>query len=293
MHALGMGDSSAHIRVEAPFMVFRERLAVCRQCEHWRSVCLKGHALHGVAACPVGRFGCRALVTLLLPTRRPDTDFVRRTIQSFRSMADHPEHVEILVRLDDDCVQQKDELEALGVKVYIGPRYRGYRDLHLFYNELAAEATGDWLWLMNDDVIIETRGWDTLLGRVAHANKAGITELWPKTRVCGEVHYWANDFPLMSRAFYETLGHFSMSPLNDCYVRLLALSGSIERPYDVVVEHFYQYSLKGDDAGASACAFHHSAESQQHMDADLDKLRRAGLTMLPVSMKTNRVVYPQ
>ena len=35
---------------------FYERLEVCRLCEFWRGVCLKGHALQSPAGCPLKKF---------------------------------------------------------------------------------------------------------------------------------------------------------------------------------------------------------------------------------------------
>lgn len=281
MYVIGNDASRAHIPVEAPS--FKERLAVCRHCEHWRGVCLRGHTLHVAINCPMGRFRCAPLVSLLIPSRRPDNRMLNDTIASFLSRADHPERVEILVRLDED---QQNRRDGIAAKVLVGPRFRGYRDLHVFYNELAAASTGDWLWMMNDDAHMETTGWDTALARIVHRNQAGVTELWPKTRVRGgEIHYWSNDFPVVSRGFYRVLGHFSQSPLNDCYVRLLALAGGFEQECAVVVNHQYLNEANGKQARDD----HYSAEMQRLVDEDRARFQAAGIPMRPIDMRNNRL----
>lgn len=37
--------------------LFYQRVAVCKQCEHWRGVCVRGHTLNSHQPCPEGHFG--------------------------------------------------------------------------------------------------------------------------------------------------------------------------------------------------------------------------------------------
>lgn len=106
------------------------------------------------------------LVSVLLPTRgRPEK--LAKSIDSLVSLAENPQGIEILLKVDDDdlptlaAVQEMSLLFPL--QVMASPRRNGYADMHHWYNQLAAAAQGDWLLLWNDDAIVETEKWDRCL----------------------------------------------------------------------------------------------------------------------------------
>ena len=43
------------------------------------------------------------------------------------------------------------------------PERYGYQRLHEYYNALAAQARGDWLFIWNDDARMASEGWDEVI----------------------------------------------------------------------------------------------------------------------------------
>ena len=124
------------------------------------------------------------LCAIILPSRaRPDR--LLKTLESVRATIDNPLYTEILIRLDDDdqeSLARRNEFEHPDprtvvpslmlselkgkwprTRVIVGPRGRGYGDLHKMYGELAAATEASWLWMMNDDAVIVGQGWDKQL----------------------------------------------------------------------------------------------------------------------------------
>lgn len=102
------------------------------------------------------------ICSVLIPSR---ARFARllSSVDSIRRTGDASQ-IEILVRLDVDdkeSIERISELGVRGVKVMIGPRYKGHASLHDFYNELAAGATAPWVLFLNDDITLESNhpGW--------------------------------------------------------------------------------------------------------------------------------------
>lgn len=178
------------------------------------------------------------LASFLLPTRgRPE-----RLVQSIQSIHmrnadvkrwnDVPNY-EILFRVDVDDTPTRilvmDWVNDPFYHVTLGPRHRGYLDLHLMVNQLAARARGEFLVLWNDDALMVTENWDDVLKqhlsdppRIYHPTSEGTTR---------------NIFPIVRRSVYEAMGRFSESALNDFYVWTLAKRLGINTPIAIDVKH--------------------------------------------------------
>lgn len=137
------------------------------------------------------------MISILLPTRgRPER--CRRTVRLLRDLAARPGEIEILIRHDHDdpapplSAQDTSLLEA--VKVYAGPRH-GYAGAHHYYNELAAAARGDWLFVWNDDTEILTPGWDAKL-----CEAPPFCVQWPRRNTTATTDF---TFPVIGRPVYE------------------------------------------------------------------------------------------
>lgn len=106
------------------------------------------------------------LCSIVCPTRHR-LPVLRRMIASIMDTCDTPSRIEIILRIhtdDTDTLWAIPELVGLGpVRIAIGHPMRGWQDLTRFYEEALALAKGDWVWIMNDDVVCETKGWDTFL----------------------------------------------------------------------------------------------------------------------------------
>ena len=109
-----------------------------------------------------------------------------------------------------------ENLNISNVRYLVGPRGLGYSELHVFYNEICESSDADWFFLMNDDGI-HSIGWDKQLKEVKD-----YVVLEPRTSN-GRGWQKGNIFPIMHRKIYETLGHFSVCNMNDCYISNVAL----------------------------------------------------------------------
>jgi glycosyltransferase involved in cell wall biosynthesis len=147
-------------------------------------------------------------VSLLIPTRNRLSSLIE-CVSSFQRYAVYPERNEILLRVDED---DDDTIRYFKydpyVKMIIGKRpENGYGGLHHLYNELYRESTGRYVWVLNDDVIVETVGWDVII-KDRYLNTTGI--VWIRHNCVG-----GNLFPLISRAIPQKTGWFGLIPSID------------------------------------------------------------------------------
>lgn len=140
-------------------------------------------------------------VSLLMPSRER-YELAKASIESLGEG-----RFEVLVRVDDDDPQLK-EYKTLPAKVVIGPRY-GYEGLAKYYNELAAKAKGDWIMLWNDDATMETNDWLFRITNFNHTKPIVLNPWNPED----------NLFPVISRKWYDIIGHFSLSTHADSWVQ--------------------------------------------------------------------------
>ena len=106
------------------------------------------------------------LVSILLPTRKRGLKLFG-CIQSIRQSSSGNNEYEFIVRIhrdDTDTIELIPELLQLGnVKIVIGYPHTGYYDLSKFYDDAAGVANGRFIWVMNDDVLVSGKPWDTAL----------------------------------------------------------------------------------------------------------------------------------
>ena len=111
-------------------------------------------------------------VSILLPSRGR-AEMLQKTLANISQTAGKDSaRVEVLVWLDDDDAESQAAAESfhaacapVALTVVTGPRRGGYKTLHLFINELAARARGDFLMLYNDDSRFVTNEWPRFFER--------------------------------------------------------------------------------------------------------------------------------
>jgi hypothetical protein len=139
-------------------------------------------------------------ISVLIPTRRR---LVR--LQTLLDSLAHtpPESVELVFRVDSDDRETVNYLSEHCDRcvVMIGPRYDGYRSMPIFYNEMAALATGDVLLCGNDDMIFRTDCWARLVLEAANCYPDGVFNIGVSTY--NEAHY---PFSIVSRKATERMG---------------------------------------------------------------------------------------
>ena len=179
------------------------------------------------------------LITVMLPTRHR-TPLVERSVQSLLALADDPTQIEIAVAYDQDDTQSHDyfaSAEWTALITTYGAHFQkhqtpqwGYQELHNYYNLLATHAQGKWLLIWNDDALMKSAGWDSMIKQeqdymgMLHM----ITENYrPKFAL----------FPLIPRKWIDIFGSVSLSNSNDSWIHHICLEAKAIKMIDAVVFH--------------------------------------------------------
>lgn len=173
------------------------------------------------------------MITVLCPSRgRPEA--LKRSVESL--FANAGGEIEVLIAWDLDDRPTEIAVNQLVAQYWSCPigglasERKGYARLYEYYNDLAQQASGNWLALQNDDAVMTTENWDEkIMALSPEIMVADLQSNLSPTFCC---------FPAMRREMYEILGHFSgPTPHVDSYVQDIGrLLGRIA-PVDVFVEH--------------------------------------------------------
>lgn len=118
--------------------------------------------------------------------------------------------VEILVAVDKNDPELEQYGQIKGIKLFLSKQH-GYENLHEYYNLLSKKAKGDWLMLGNDDAYMLTEDWATAI--IGDPTIPQVLNVWNEQD---------NLFPIISRAWYEATGHFSLNAHADSWVQQVA-----------------------------------------------------------------------
>lgn len=165
-------------------------------------------------------------ISVLIPTRE-NTAALCKSIDRLRATAKDLHQIEILVMIDNDDPQSPDSYRvATGKKVdiHVCPRY-GYRNLHKYYNRLAALAKGDWLMLWNDDSIMEEPDWDEKIRNAGQGMKV--------INMTGDM----NLFPVIHRSMHDTVGHISLQTHSDTWWQAISRETLTEQYIPMKITH--------------------------------------------------------
>jgi hypothetical protein len=99
------------------------------------------------------------MISVLCPSRG-NPEMLTRSANSLLDLANGP--VELLVAVDDDDPRTIEAALLIADRTLVLPR-AGYAGLHIYYQELAAAASGTWLLVWNDDFTMLTHAWDTFI----------------------------------------------------------------------------------------------------------------------------------
>lgn len=152
--------------------------------------------------------GC--VISVLLPSRGRPAALVK-SIDTLIGLADRPGSVEILIAADPDDPETRRIDLPWQAATWTAPERYGYPRLHEYVNQLARQATGEWLMLWNDDARMLTTGWDTAV------ENAPDGVLWPHSNDVPT----CNTFPIWPTAWTRELGHVSLSPHCDSWIQYL------------------------------------------------------------------------
>lgn len=192
---------------------------------------------------------------MLLPTRGR-LKKLDESLSSLEATVSSSSNIEVVARVDEDDVQTLDFLRSnprtFDVSIIVGSRGNGYADLHLMYNAMCARARGRFLFLWNDDAVMKTADWDLELAKHDDGKLCYL-----RSKVSDSRNRDSFLFPIVHRSYYDTLGHFSLSPHNDTYVHSVftRLPGTF-RGTNIVVDHRALELLQENDqtsVEASSC----------------------------------------
>jgi hypothetical protein len=185
-------------------------------------------------------------ISLLLPTRGRK-EALKRSILSAVNTADDIDSFQVLIGFDDDDTATVDyfttelqpELDQLGVNYQahvFAPM--GYIRLNEYVNGLARHSDADWLVFWNDDAIMETPGWDTVIA--AHTGEFKVLAF----RTHNDHPY--SIFPIVPRAWFELFGYLSPHQISDAWLSQQAYVLDIWKRIEVHVTHD-RFDLTGNN----------------------------------------------
>lgn len=230
-------------------------------------------------------------IAVLLPTRSR-TDALTASVTSIIDLADNVSHLQLIFGFDDD-----DETGLNHFRTVIQPfldkhdvtyeaqafKSMGYAGLNRYYNHLAKSTSADWLFVWNDDAVMETQGWDSVIEQ--------YTGQFKLLKVHTHNDHPYSIFPIMPRAWYDLMNHLSRHQMIDAELSQLAFLLDIMQVIPVDVVH-NQVELTKDATDplkpkirfegnpAMPYDFHNpqvSARRYQDCDIIADHMRKIGL----------------
>ena len=176
-------------------------------------------------------------IAVLLPTRGR-TDALSRSVIGLVNRAVMLDKIQLMFAFDNDDEVGKTHfaehlqpwLDAKGVD-YTAMEFEplGYGRLNEYINALARESSADWLFFWNDDAIMDSSGWDKII-----ASHTGEFKL---LAVHTHKDHPYSIFPIVPRAWLDTLGYLSPHPLTDAWLSQVAYKLDIWERIPVHVTH--------------------------------------------------------
>jgi hypothetical protein len=145
--------------------------------------------------------------SILVPSRGP-LEVLRGMLESLRDCTAEPERVELILRLDTDDPDLGERCDIIQDSVWMVPTSVLVSEpatMGAMTVEMVKKSTGRSIWLMNDDIVHETYGWDRLVREVT-AQRPGHAffpddGLFSPELAC---------FPLLPRAHVEATDCFGV-----------------------------------------------------------------------------------
>ena len=176
-------------------------------------------------------------ISVLLPTRGR-TQALDTSISSLIDCCDDINDIEFRIGFDHDDTVGKDyfvehicpRLDQQSI-TYTALEFDrlGYEKLNVYYNLLARDAESDWLFVWNDDAIMETPGWDTKIQE--HDGRFRLL------RVQTHRSHPYSIFPIWPRTWYDLFGHCSRHQMIDAELSHIAYMLDIMENVKIEVTH--------------------------------------------------------
>ena len=176
-------------------------------------------------------------ISILLPTRGR-TEQLYRSVSSLIDLADDAADIQWLFAFDNDDRNSYEyfqsnilpAIESTGaLYTVMGFERLGYSRLNEYVNALALRSRGDWMVFWNDDAVMTSQSWDTVI-------KSYTGKFVLQAFDTHKKHPYSI-FPIVPRKWLELIGHLSLHALNDAWLSQIAWMLDIVERIDVVVDH--------------------------------------------------------
>jgi len=176
-------------------------------------------------------------IAILLPTRGR-TDALDRSVKSVIELADNRDRVQIMLGFDNDDTVGLEHFEK-NLQPWLdenrinytacGFEPLGYTRLNEYVNEMASQTNSDWLVFWNDDAIMETQGWDTVI-----SSYTGEFKL-----LAFHTHHDHpySIFPIVPREWYDITGYLCPHQVSDAWLSQQAYLLDVWQRIEVWVTH--------------------------------------------------------
>lgn len=201
------------------------------------------------------------MISLLCPTRKRPKN-IERLWQSVLDTADSPEDIELILAIDDDDTSY-DEQNIGNKKKY--PRMV----LSKYWNECYKRSKGDILFHCGDDIVFQTKGWDTTVKNTFEEYPDKIVFVY------GNDGGPMTDFGthgFIHRNWVEAVGYFVppyfSSDYNDTWLNDVAKLIKRHRKIDIYTEHMHPafHKAEWDET--------HQERMERHRNDKVDELYR-------------------
>lgn len=178
------------------------------------------------------------MISILLPTRKRFNMFCK-SIESLVLNASDVKNFEILVALDNDDLETIEQIAQYSkdkpyIKCFFYERKK-YSGLHHYVNDLAKRAIGTSIFLWNDDVLMKSKNWDSIILNL-HTN---FCVLSPKVE--NMESYWRDQgvlFPIIPKKWIDIVGEWSPVPAIDSWSDMLGRKLNLRKNVgDIVLYH--------------------------------------------------------
>ena len=167
------------------------------------------------------------MITILLPTRKR----VMALEKSLRSLIDNAkENPFIIFGVDDDDPDTLQFLQKFEYKNKMTIKFNplGYTNLYKYINAMCNYVKTDWLMFWNDDAIMNTKHYDTIIES---------EKKFKLQRVKEQTGHPYSIFPILPHDWFKCLDRLSAQTHNDAWLSEIAYMLNIMKDIDVEVTH--------------------------------------------------------
>jgi hypothetical protein len=222
-------------------------------------------------------------IAVLLPTRGRTTKLSRSVISLVNRAVNLPK-IQFLFALDNDDEIGLDHFTN-EIQPYLDEKNvnytamsfdtLGYDGLNVYYNTLAESADADWLFIWNDDAIMETSGWDRVISKYTGQFKI------LKIHTHNEHPY--SIFPIVPADWYKLTGYFSRHQMIDAELSQIAYMLDVIEIVNIYAVHDRPDIAGGDEDATDKARYRfegnpadprdfHNPDMTRHRMIDADKL---------------------